>query len=118
MSKGVMAAKSFRNCVHTCQHYLTPDDLHDLCFICLGEEHAYDELLEVMCYVTDRLDLPWRHERCEIACGRLDERFLSGHNLYVIVIQLSQAFCFFQICMLRWKDLGRKHIWPTLIYLE
>ncbi|ROL41024.1 hypothetical protein DPX16_22867 [Anabarilius grahami] len=28
---------------------------------------AYDELLEVMSRATDRLDLPWRRERCELS---------------------------------------------------
>lgn len=41
---------------------------------------AYEECLDVMYYATDRLDLPWRHEKREIVCGRLDKCFLSGHN--------------------------------------
>ncbi len=42
---------------------------------------AYGELLEVMEHATARLDLPWRHERVGVARSRLDERFLSEHNL-------------------------------------
>ncbi len=42
---------------------------------------AYDELLEVMERATARLDLQWRHEKGGVARSRLDERFLSGHNL-------------------------------------
>ncbi len=42
---------------------------------------AYDELLEVMEHATARLDLQWRHEKGGVARSRLDERFLSGHNL-------------------------------------
>ncbi len=38
------------------------------------------ELMEVMNHATATLDLQWRHEKGEIACGRLDERFLSEHN--------------------------------------
>ncbi len=41
---------------------------------------AYGELMEVMNRATARLDLQWRHEKGEIARGRLDERFLSQHN--------------------------------------
>ncbi len=41
---------------------------------------AYGELMEVMNRATARLDLQWRHEKGEIARGRLDERFLSEHN--------------------------------------
>ncbi len=32
--------KRFRRCIDPCQHFLTPDDTHDLCVMCLGEEHA------------------------------------------------------------------------------
>ncbi len=42
---------------------------------------AYEELREVMEHATDRLDLQWRHEEGGVARSRLDERFLSGHNL-------------------------------------
>ncbi len=41
---------------------------------------TYGELMEVMNRATARLDLQWRHEKGEIAHGRLDERFLSEHN--------------------------------------
>ncbi len=32
--------KRFRKCADPCQHFLTPDDTHDLCAMCLGKEHA------------------------------------------------------------------------------
>ncbi len=32
--------KRLRRCVDPCQRFLTPDDTHDLCVMCLGEEHA------------------------------------------------------------------------------
>lgn len=41
---------------------------------------VYIELLEVMECATTRLELLWQREKEETACGRLDERFLSGHN--------------------------------------
>ncbi len=41
---------------------------------------AYGEVMEVMNHATVRLDLQWRHEKGEIARGRLDEQFLSEHN--------------------------------------
>ncbi len=31
--------KRFRKCADPCQHFLTPDDTHNLCVMCLGEEH-------------------------------------------------------------------------------
>ncbi|XP_073708624.1 uncharacterized protein [Garra rufa] len=41
---------------------------------------AYEELLEVMDRATARLDLPWKRARKITPRGRLDERYLSGHN--------------------------------------
>ncbi len=35
--------KRFRKCVDPCQRYLTPDDAHDLCVMCLGEEHVREQ---------------------------------------------------------------------------
>ncbi|ROL49311.1 Immunoglobulin heavy variable 3-48 [Anabarilius grahami] len=46
---------------------------------------AYAELLEVMERAAGRLQLPWQREREETARGRLDERFLSGHNPETLV---------------------------------
>ncbi len=31
--------KRFRRCIDPCQRFLKPDDTHDLCVMCLGEEH-------------------------------------------------------------------------------
>ncbi len=42
---------------------------------------VYEELLEVMDRATVRLDLQWRHEKGGVSRSRLDEQFLSGHNL-------------------------------------
>ncbi|KAL0152305.1 hypothetical protein M9458_052028 [Cirrhinus mrigala] len=42
---------------------------------------AYEELLEVMDRATVRLDLPWERAREVAPRGRLDERYLSDHNL-------------------------------------
>ncbi len=42
---------------------------------------AFDELLEVIKHATARLDLQWRHEKGGVARSRLDEQFLTGHNL-------------------------------------
>ncbi len=35
--------------MHPCPRYLTPDDTHDLCVFCLGEEHARDVLEGAIC---------------------------------------------------------------------
>ncbi len=42
-------SKAFKRCVHPCPHYLTPDDTHNLCVFCLGEEHARDVLEGAIC---------------------------------------------------------------------
>ncbi len=42
-------SKAFRKCVDPCLRYLTPDDTHDYCVFCLGEEHAHDVLEGVIC---------------------------------------------------------------------
>ncbi len=44
---------------------------------------AYSELSDVMVLVTERLNLPWKHEKPKTAHGRLDQRFLAGHDLPV-----------------------------------
>ncbi len=42
-------AKRFRKCVDPCQRSLTPDDTHDLCVMCLGEEYARSVLEGMEC---------------------------------------------------------------------
>ncbi|KAL0204024.1 hypothetical protein M9458_002042, partial [Cirrhinus mrigala] len=42
-------SKAFRKCVDPCPRYLTPDDTHNLCVFCLGEEHARDVLEGAVC---------------------------------------------------------------------
>ncbi len=41
--------KRFRRCVNPCQRCLTLDDTHDLCVMCLGEEHARSVLEGMEC---------------------------------------------------------------------
>ncbi len=40
VSRNMSVEKRFRRCVDPCQRCLTLDDTHDLCVMCLGEEHA------------------------------------------------------------------------------
>ncbi len=44
----VSTSKAFKRCVDPCPHYLTPDNTHNLCVFCLGEEHAHNVLEEVI----------------------------------------------------------------------
>ncbi len=41
--------KRFRRCVDPCQRCLTLDDTHNLCVMCLGEEHACSVLEGMEC---------------------------------------------------------------------
>ncbi len=41
--------KRFRRCADPSQLFLTPDDTHDLCVMCLGEEHARSVLEGMEC---------------------------------------------------------------------
>ncbi len=47
----------FRKCVHPCQRYLTKDDAHDLCVMCLGEEHARSVLEGTECVHCEHFSL-------------------------------------------------------------
>ncbi|KAL0149135.1 hypothetical protein M9458_055567, partial [Cirrhinus mrigala] len=42
-------SKAFKKCADPCPRYLTPDDMHNLCVFCLGEEHARDVLEGAVC---------------------------------------------------------------------
>ncbi len=42
-------SKAFKKCVDPCPRYLTPDDTHDCCVFCLGEEHARDVFEGAVC---------------------------------------------------------------------
>ncbi len=41
--------KCFRRYADPCLRFLTPDDTHDLCVMCLGEEHARSVLEGMEC---------------------------------------------------------------------
>ncbi len=49
--------KRFRKCADPCQRYLTPDDAHDLCVVCLGEEHTHSVLEGTRLYLI--LNTKW-----------------------------------------------------------
>ncbi len=44
--------KRFRRCVDPCQRCLTLDDTHDLCIMCLGEEHARSVLEGMSAFIV------------------------------------------------------------------
>ncbi len=50
-------SKAFKKCVDPCPRYLTPDDTHDCCVFCLGEEHARDVLEGAICVHCERFSM-------------------------------------------------------------
>ncbi len=85
-------SKAFKKCVDPCPRYLTPDDTHDLCVFCLGEEHARNVLEGEICMhcelfsmkklrsrlsLFSRLEaLKWQGERSSRSGGR----FVAHHG--------------------------------------
>ncbi|XP_056596267.1 uncharacterized protein LOC130414411 [Triplophysa dalaica] len=57
-----MSEKSFRHCAPPCSRFITSNDTHDLCVVCLGAEHAQSAL---------------EGADCE-ACGLLPQRTLRS----------------------------------------
>ncbi len=62
-------SKAFKRCVHPCPRYLTPDDTHDLCVFCLGEEHALDVLEGAICVHCEFFSM--RKLRARLSLARL-----------------------------------------------
>lgn len=56
-----MASKSFKRCIHPC--FIMEDDTHNLCFVCLREEHAQLALKGASCMHCRRFPLCklWSH---------------------------------------------------------
>ena len=50
-------SKAFRQCMHPCRRYLTPDDTHSLCVSCLGEEHTRNVLEGAFCVHCERFSM-------------------------------------------------------------
>ncbi len=58
-------------CVDPCPRYLTPDDTHDRCVFCLGEEHARDVFEGAICVHYEKapfLSVPLFEERGAAVC--------------------------------------------------
>ncbi len=50
-------SKAFKKCVDPCPRYLTPDDTHDCCVFCLGEEHTRNVLEGAICVHCERFSM-------------------------------------------------------------
>ncbi|KAL0152362.1 hypothetical protein M9458_052087 [Cirrhinus mrigala] len=59
-------SKAFRKCADPCPRYLTPDDTHDLCVFCLGEEHARDVLEGAVCVHCELFPMRKLHSRLSL----------------------------------------------------
>ncbi len=71
MSVGTV--KRFRKCAEQCQRYLTPDDAHDLCVMCLGEEHARSVLEGTECVHCERFSLRKLRSRLSLFSKELEQ---------------------------------------------
>ncbi len=64
-------ARRLRLCVDPCPCYLTPDDTHDRCVFCLGEEHARDVFEGAICVHCEKApfsSVPLFEERGAAVC--------------------------------------------------
>ncbi|KAL0149145.1 hypothetical protein M9458_055577, partial [Cirrhinus mrigala] len=59
-------SKAYKKCGDPCPRYLTPDDTHDLCITCLGEEHARDVLEGAVCVHCERLSMKMLRSRLSL----------------------------------------------------
>ncbi|KAI2647320.1 hypothetical protein H4Q32_030850 [Labeo rohita] len=63
-------SKTFKKCADPCPTYFTPDDTHDLCIMCLGEEHARNVLEGAVCVHCERLSMKTLRSRPAAAEAR------------------------------------------------
>ncbi len=59
-------SKAFKKCVDPCPCYLTPDDTHNCCVFCLGEEHARDVLEGAICMHCELFSMKKLHSRLSL----------------------------------------------------
>lgn len=108
VSKGFIMAgdKHFKKCVNTCPRFLTIDNTHDLCIICLGKKHALSVLEGAVCVHCERflmkklrshVSLFLRKERqASVPCG-LDPALTEANRrlrLWGSQMELSYKLCF------------------------
>ncbi len=61
-----MVSKAFKKCVDPCPRYLTPDDTHDCCVFCLGEEQARDVFEGAVCVHCELFSMRKLHSRLSL----------------------------------------------------
>ncbi len=66
-------SKTFRKCVDPCLRYLTPDDTHDHCVFCLGEEHAHDVLEGAICVHCELFSMKKLRSRLSLFSSKEDQ---------------------------------------------
>ncbi len=66
--------KRFRRCADPCQLFLTPHDTHDLCVMCLGEEHARSVLEGMECVHCELFSLGKHRSRLSLFSRELGNR--------------------------------------------
>ncbi len=71
-------SKAFKKCVDLCPRYLTPDDTHDCCVFCLGEEHARDVFEGAVCVHCELFSIESSVLVCPSFRGKRDSRLLPA----------------------------------------
>ncbi len=79
--------KRFRRCVDLSQRCLTLDDTHDLCVMCLGEEHPRSVLEGMECVHCEHFLLTMTRVNC-------------GRKMYCLLHLLIQqeVLCWLMVC--------------------
>lgn len=69
--------KGFRKCMPLCPRFMTPEDTHDLCVVCLGAQHSRSTLEGVGCIHCDKFTVKKLRSRLAL-CSR-DEGQVSAY---------------------------------------
>lgn len=60
------SAMSFKKCVHPYHRFLTPNDTHEMCVVCLGKEHVRSVLERAVCVHCECFPLRKLHSRLSL----------------------------------------------------
>ncbi len=71
-------SKAFKKCVDPCPRYLTPDDTHDCCVFCLGEEHARGVFEGEICVHCELFSMKKLRSRLSLFRGKRVSRLLPA----------------------------------------
>ncbi len=79
--------KRFRRCADPCQRFPTPDDTHDLCVMCLGEEHARSVLERLECAHCELFSLGKLRSRMSLFSRKLGQSSAPAARVQLLLRQ-------------------------------